>query len=83
MLTQHSCPDYELLRAYVQNTNRLIRNRVIAPNTKIWDNLSVADNNFIMLNSSRIVVPKGTHQEMFKSLHTAHTGPIRINNIAK
>ena len=44
LLTTHNCHDYNLLRAYIQNTNQPIINDITAPYKKMWDRLSVADN---------------------------------------
>ena len=63
MLTEHSCLDYDLLGAYVHNTNKPLQNKLTVPYKKMWDSLSVADNGFIMLNAPRIIVPKGIHKQ--------------------
>ena len=71
-LILHKCPDYDLLRANIQNTNKPFENRHTAPYLKIWEKLSVADNGLIMLSSEQIVIPRDLRNCMLKSymLHT-------------
>ena len=47
------CERYNLLRAYIQNSNQQIANKIIAPYKKIWHRLSIADNGQITLDCIR------------------------------
>ena len=45
-LLQHNDPEYEALRAHIQNTNKPTKNGITTP----YDDLSVADNGLILLD---------------------------------
>ena len=45
-----------------------------------WDNLSVADEILLVLNDSRIVVPKQARQFILDKLHFSHSGIVKTAN---
>ena len=66
----HNNEEYATLRANLQNTNAPPKNKTTAPFKKIWSDLSIADNGFILLKAGRIVIPNNKKEDILRSLHS-------------
>ena len=48
----------------------------------IWDNLSVLDDTLLVLNDSRLVVPKQCQEDVLKNLHSSHSGISKTKTVS-
>ena len=49
----------------------------------IWDDLSVLDDTLLVLNDSRLVVPKECREKVLSNLHASHSGISKTRQLAK
>ena len=49
----------------------------------LWDNLSVMDDILLVLNDSRLIVPKVCRPSILQRLHTSHSGITKTKQLAK
>ena len=48
-----------------------------------WNDLSVLDDVLLVLNDSRIVVPKSYRPQLLKKLHHSHSGIVNTKQLAR
>ena len=48
----------------------------------IWDDLSVLDDTLLVLNDSRLVVPKQCQENVLRNLHSSHSGISKTRQLA-